>query len=340
MTKTTTGRTASRGRAIQEPEQASMLDSHAGDAVPVPPEVAGNKAVQEGLSSSEQLVAKARALQVTNDAEYAAAADVLQNLRGAFKRIEGDRKSMTDPLRLSVERITAFFRPRVQAIEHAGNIVRQKLGEYDAEQERKREEARRKAEEEARRQREEQERKEREQREKAERERAEAERLERERREAERRRIEEQERAERLRREEEESRRRGEAEAAERARKEREAAEAEQRRLAEEEEQRKREAERAARNAERADAKADVAAEAAVSVVAPVVETAPAKVDGIARTKVWKWSVTDASQHNRKYLVLDEKQVDKVVKALGKDAEEIVGGISVRQEFSVSARAK
>jgi hypothetical protein len=327
MTKTTTGRTASRGRAIQEPEQASMLDSHAGDAVPVPPEVAGNKAVQEGLSSSEQLVAKARALQVTNDAEYAAAADVLQNLRGAFKRIEGDRKSMTDPLRLSVERITAFFRPRVQAIEHAGNIVRQKLGEYDAEQERKREEARRKAEEEARRQREEQERKEREQREKAERERAEAERLERERREAERRRIEEQERAERLRREEEESRRRGEAEA-------------EQRRLAEEEEQRKREAERAARNAERADAKADVAAEAAVSVVAPVVETAPAKVDGIARTKVWKWSVTDASQHNRKYLVLDEKQVDKVVKALGKDAEEIVGGISVRQEFSVSARAK
>jgi DNA repair exonuclease SbcCD ATPase subunit len=286
------------------------------------------------------LVAKARALQVTNDAEYAAAADVLQNLRGAFKRIEGDRKSMTDPLRLSVERITAFFRPRVQAIEHAGNIVRQKLGEYDAEQERKREEARRKAEEEARRQREEQERKEREQREKAERERAEAERLERERREAERRRIEEQERAERLRREEEESRRRGEAEAAERARKEREAAEAEQRRLAEEEEQRKREAERAARNAERADAKADVAAEAAVSVVAPVVETAPAKVDGIARTKVWKWSVTDASQHNRKYLVLDEKQVDKVVKALGKDAEEIVGGISVRQEFSVSARAK
>lgn len=335
----TKGATAARGRKTGT-QQGSILEAPTAETPVMPPEVAANKAVQEGLTSSERLVAQAKALQVTNPDEYRAAAETLQRLRGAYRRLEDDRKGMTDPLRLSIDRIMAFFRPRTQALEEAGNIVRRKLADFDEAEEQRRLEEQRKREAEARKAREEQERKEREAREKAERERAEAQRAQREREEAERRAREEQERAEQARRDEEAARLRGEAEAAERARREREAAELEARRQKEEAEQRAREAAAAERAAERADSRADAAAEAAVSVVAPVVDAEPTKVEGIARKKVWKWSVTDAEKHNRKYLILDTKQVDKIVKALGKDAEELVGGISVRQEFDVAARAK
>jgi hypothetical protein len=73
----------------------------------------------------------------------------------------------------------------------------------------------------------------------------------------------------------------------------------------------------------------------------PVVSEAKSapKVDGLGFRKSFTWDVADISKINRKYLVPDKKAISKIVKSVGKDAESIIGGITVSESESAVVRS-
>jgi len=114
----------------------------------------------------------------------------------------------------------------------------------------------------------------------------------------------------------------------------------EQRRL--EAEEKKRQEEQAileAQNAETEEEATEIIEEAIENrpvVVAPKIET---KVEGISRRMVWMWKYANLSKINPEFLIPDEKKINLIVKSMGKNAEQMVGGISTYQEAIISARS-
>lgn len=112
------------------------------------------------------------------------------------------------------------------------------------------------------------------------------------------------------------------------------------------EEARLREAEEAERAGDAERAEALVSAPVVVAPVAPepvapvavVVPEAP-KAQGVSVRMEWKWRITDPKAIDRHYLMVDEKKINSVVRSLGKDAEDAIGGISCYEAPIVSARA-
>lgn len=75
----------------------------------------------------------------------------------------------------------------------------------------------------------------------------------------------------------------------------------------------------------------------ASQTVAPVVESQAPKTEGVSYRTVYKFRIVDETQVPRKYLVVDETKIRKVVQALGKDAE--IPGVEIYPEQVVAARA-
>ena len=75
----------------------------------------------------------------------------------------------------------------------------------------------------------------------------------------------------------------------------------------------------------------------AAQSVAPVVKSEAPKAEGISYRKVWNFRITNEAQIPRKYLVVDEKKIRQVVKALGSDAE--IPGVEIFSEDQVAARS-
>jgi hypothetical protein len=75
-----------------------------------------------------------------------------------------------------------------------------------------------------------------------------------------------------------------------------------------------------------------------VPVVAPEVERPKAK--GIRTTRRWKYKVVNPKAVNRDFLCLDTAQIGRQVRATGKLAEKIVGGIKVWQETSTETTGR
>lgn len=100
-------------------------------------------AIRDGyLVELAKLVGTAESLTITNDDEYEAAAELLQNLKGAMNRAEESRKALGDPHRKIVEIINSEFRPVKERYEHGESVLKKAIGTFR----RKREEDARKAE--------------------------------------------------------------------------------------------------------------------------------------------------------------------------------------------------
>lgn len=74
----------------------------------------------------------------------------------------------------------------------------------------------------------------------------------------------------------------------------------------------------------------------AAMVVAPVVSAMPAKVSGISSRENWKYEVTDLSLIPREYLMIDDKKISGVVKAM--KAETKILGIRPYAEAILATR--
>ncbi len=113
--------------------------------------------------------------------------------------------------------------------------------------------------------------------------------------------------------------------------------EAEKRQL---EAQKKHEAEVLARAVEQEKAgnkeDAEMIMEEAEEVPVIVPDQTASKAKGIRVTKTWKYQVINPKAVNSEYFCLDLSKIGKQVRAVGKSAEKMVGGIRVYQETSTS----
>lgn len=271
------------------------------------------------LAELNELVARARAVQVTNADEYATAVAICQRIAGSKKRREEERLTITRKMDEAKQTVLNFFRSTFfEPLETVDGIVRKKLKDYDAEQRRIADARRKEAEAEAERARQAAAARAREEQAKA------AQKAQAERAEAERKRKE----AEDARKKEAEARAAGDAQAAKAA-----AATAAKAETAAIRAENKAEATTAAGQARVEDLNAQAA-----SIVAPVILPDTPKVKGQARRVVWKYRVVDASKIDRRFLMPDDQKITRQVQALHKEAADLVGGIEVWSEDDISIR--
>jgi len=75
-------------------------------------------------------------------------------------------------------------------------------------------------------------------------------------------------------------------------------------------------------------------------VPAVILESSVPKSKNTSFRTVWKWRLINEAVVDKKYLMLDEKKINKVVGALGKDAESSVGGIEVYEDTIVATKSR
>lgn len=254
---------------------------------------------------AETVLAAVKAMTISTNEDYIAAATMLADAKGQFKAVDKQREELKAPSLEACRRVDAFFQPPLNFLRQAESLLKGKITDYDREQERLRAAEQARLDEIARQERL---RREAEAREAARRTQEAADAA---RREAEARRQAE----EAARREAEEARARGDREAAAAAEKV---------------------AQQAAKEANKFDSKAERAESAgaekvatlqaeAASVVAPIIQRAPPKIAGLSMRETWKFEITDASKINRAFLMPDEAKIRKQVGALKGDAGQIIG---------------
>ena len=60
-------------------------------------------------------------------------------------------------------------------------------------------------------------------------------------------------------------------------------------------------------------------------------ETENKGIDAPKTHSTFKWKVADVSRITFRYMIVDTKAIDKIVKEKGKEAEKLVGGITVTE---------
>lgn len=104
------------------------------------------------LAEVERQVADARvratSIEVANDNQAEKAAQILREIAAHRKAAEAERKELVGPLNDTVKRINRRFKDSLAPLDAADKIVRERLGTYQAEEERRRIEAQRKLDEE------------------------------------------------------------------------------------------------------------------------------------------------------------------------------------------------
>lgn len=87
-------------------------------------------------SAAIVMLDQARAIVISNSAEYAVAAGALANIKGRWQTVEEQRVALKAPSLEGGRRVDAFFAPPLQALSEAEEVVKAKLDVYDKEQKR------------------------------------------------------------------------------------------------------------------------------------------------------------------------------------------------------------
>jgi DNA repair exonuclease SbcCD ATPase subunit len=269
------------------------------------------------VSQASAIVERSRAVVIATDEDYGKAADFINDIKAAGKKLDEDRVALKADFLAGCKRIDDYFRAPIQACEDAVKAVKAVMLTYD-------ERKRREAEAERRRQEAERLRLEAEARERAQAEQAAREAAERARLDAERQKREAAEAEARSARQAQEA-----AEA--KARGDQEAAQAAERRAAEAEADAERAREQARQDREKAiearrlQLRAEAYTQEAQAQAAKPVEVAPepVKVSGVSRKKVWKFRI--AGPVPTIYMKVDEEKIQSVVDRLKDMAQEQMG---------------
>ena len=96
----------------------------------------------------EQARTQAEAIEVVNAEQAEYAARILREIASHRKQAEAERKELVGPLNATVKRINQRFKDSLAPLDAADKIVRERVGTYQREEERKRIEAQRKLDEE------------------------------------------------------------------------------------------------------------------------------------------------------------------------------------------------
>jgi hypothetical protein len=103
---------------------------------------------------AHQALTRAESMSVTTADEYQAAADEVMAIKSKWKEIEDARKALKQPVDEAAKRIQSFFKPPLDFLARAENIIKRKMVSWKSEQDRIAREEQRKAEEKARKERE------------------------------------------------------------------------------------------------------------------------------------------------------------------------------------------
>lgn len=121
---------------------------------PSPPNPADDPEVKQLTAQTDTLLAVGSNYVVRDADEYRVAGDELQRVKGAQRRLDELRKSMTRPLDAAKKAIMDFFRGPEDKLARAENGIKRAMIGFQQEQERKRAEEQRRADEAARKERE------------------------------------------------------------------------------------------------------------------------------------------------------------------------------------------
>jgi hypothetical protein len=108
------------------------------------------KAIEKRAEEAKAMLEQVPRTLIKTDEENAGAAKLLKEVKAKKKELDEDRKSMTKPLDQSKKRIMAFFKPAMDALGKAENMIREAMIAFQAEQEEKRQKEQRKLDEAAR----------------------------------------------------------------------------------------------------------------------------------------------------------------------------------------------
>ena len=87
--------------------------------------------------------------------------------------------------------------------------------------------------------------------------------------------------------------------------------------------------------------------EAANEVMQAAIDTTPtvvlpkiqSKIEGISTRKVFKFKITDIKKIKPEFMIPDEKKIGAMVRATGKAAEGLIGGVAVYEEIITASRS-
>lgn len=103
---------------------------------------------------AQQALSLADSLEIVDAESYAIATEELKAIKSKYREIEEQRKGLKKPIDEAARRIQGFFRPPLDFLSQAESVIKRKITDWNAEQDRIRREAQRKADEQARKERE------------------------------------------------------------------------------------------------------------------------------------------------------------------------------------------
>ncbi len=101
-------------------------------AITIPDHVRTEMAAQAGRET--QAVAALRAFEITNDADYAEAGELVQGVKADFKRYDDERKKVTGPLNQVLDQVNDWFRPVLTSLRQSEAILKDKIAAYTMKQ--------------------------------------------------------------------------------------------------------------------------------------------------------------------------------------------------------------
>lgn len=101
--------------------------------------------VKELTAEAETILVEARRFEIKTNVSYTLAAEELQRIKGAAKKLEAVRKSITQPMDAAKEAVMDFFRAPALKLTEAETQIKAAMRAYQADLDKKAEEARREA---------------------------------------------------------------------------------------------------------------------------------------------------------------------------------------------------
>lgn len=92
---------------------------------------------QQLSAQADQFLQTARAIVVTDQASMEAAARYLTENKSEQRRLETERRGMVDPLNDVVKKINALYKPVTDMLQRAESIVKQAIGAYQQQEQRR-----------------------------------------------------------------------------------------------------------------------------------------------------------------------------------------------------------
>jgi hypothetical protein len=111
-----------RGTTAEVPEEVSTQ---------LVPYQGSQKEAMESHSTAKQVLASIQAMKIVDDASFKDAADILKQVKGWTKELEGKRDSVTKPMNAALAVIRGWFKPTLDTLAMAEVTLKRSIAGYE-----------------------------------------------------------------------------------------------------------------------------------------------------------------------------------------------------------------